>query len=333
MQNSVIKVSVIVPVYNVEPFLPHCVESIINQKEQYWELILIDDGSTDCSPRICDDYAHKDSRIRVVHKQNGGPSTARNLGIKMAKGERICFVDSDDWVEENHLSSMLKYADSDTTIVYGGVVRDYVGEGVTKPCFNYIEGAFAEDEALSSFIVKYRIFNNGLSSSKMFSRKLIMENNIRFNEGISFHEDHVFALRHLMYVRKIILSAENSYHYVCRGENNTLSSKRHPSSKLIVASDELISIVDNLMSHYNIKDCSYRNDIYTHLGLAQLVRSLMYYDDFSYGKVCAKIRCRKRYFITFYRPTKKMAWGLVLLVFFKCEYIIKFFLKHIEEWK
>ena len=93
------KFSVIVPVYKVETYLPRCIESILNQTVTDFELILIDDGSPDCSGEICDAYAAKDSRIRVIHQKNGGVSKARNAGLDIAQGEYIVFVDSDDWVD------------------------------------------------------------------------------------------------------------------------------------------------------------------------------------------------------------------------------------------
>ena len=96
-------VSVIVPVYNTEKYLPECIESVLFQSYTDFELLLIDDGSTDGSGLICDEYARKDFRIKVVHKSNGGVSSARNEGLDIARGEYVCFVDSDDWVCKDYL--------------------------------------------------------------------------------------------------------------------------------------------------------------------------------------------------------------------------------------
>ena len=93
-------ISIIVPVYNVEEYLKECIDSIINQTYKRIEIILVDDGSTDKSGKICDDYAKIDKRIKVVHKENGGLSDARNVGISVSSGKYIAFVDSDDWVEK-----------------------------------------------------------------------------------------------------------------------------------------------------------------------------------------------------------------------------------------
>lgn len=104
------KISCIVPVYNVEKYLRRCVDSILNQTFTDFELILVDDGSPDNSPAICYEYAVKDSRIKVIHKVNGGVSSARNVGLDVAKGEWICFVDSDDLIEADYMQKMYEAA-------------------------------------------------------------------------------------------------------------------------------------------------------------------------------------------------------------------------------
>lgn len=99
-------ISVIVPVYNVEKYSERCIESIINQTYKNLEIILVDDGSPDTCPMICDEYAKKDDRIVVIHKENGGLSDARNAGIEIAKGEYFAFIDSDDYISEEFLSKL-----------------------------------------------------------------------------------------------------------------------------------------------------------------------------------------------------------------------------------
>lgn len=112
------KVTIIVPVYNVEKYLTCCIGSILSQSFKDFELLLIDDGSSDLSGEICDDYVEKDARIRVFHKENGGVSSARNLGLENAQGEWICFIDSDDWVEVDFLKELIQYDSFD--LVVGG---------------------------------------------------------------------------------------------------------------------------------------------------------------------------------------------------------------------
>ena len=121
------KISVIVPVYNVEKYLRKCIESILNQTFREFELILVDDGSTDSSGKICDEYALKDSRIKVIHKENGGASSARNAGLDVAKGEYIGFVDSDDWIEMDmygELYRLIKENNTDISVCGINNIKD-----------------------------------------------------------------------------------------------------------------------------------------------------------------------------------------------------------------
>ena len=114
-------VSVIVPVYNVAPYLEQCLDSIVNQTYRNLEIILVDDGSTDESGAICDRYAEQDSRIKVVHKENGGQSSARNVALDMMMGEWVLFVDSDDWIELNTLELLFEQKDERADLVEFGV--------------------------------------------------------------------------------------------------------------------------------------------------------------------------------------------------------------------
>lgn len=119
-------ISVIVPIYNVEDYLDRCVDSIINQTYKNLEIILVDDGSPDNCPQMCDDYAKKDSRIKVVHKENGGLSDARNAGMKVATGEYVSFIDSDDYISLDFYEILLQtMIDNDSDIVECGVVKFY----------------------------------------------------------------------------------------------------------------------------------------------------------------------------------------------------------------
>ena len=119
-------ISVIVPIYNVEKYLDRCVGSIINQTYKNLEIILVDDGSPDNCPQMCDDYAKKDSRIKVVHKENGGLSDARNAGMKVATGEYVSFIDSDDYISLDFYETLLEtIVDNDSDIVECSVVKFY----------------------------------------------------------------------------------------------------------------------------------------------------------------------------------------------------------------
>lgn len=115
-QSTTPTISVIVPVYNTEKYLRRCIDSVLAQTYADFELLLIDDGSKDKSGEICDEYAQKDARVRVFHKENGGVSSARNLGLDNARGEWVAFVDSDDYIEENYLKSFEGNLDADLVV-------------------------------------------------------------------------------------------------------------------------------------------------------------------------------------------------------------------------
>lgn len=113
-----VKVSFIIPVYNVEKYVAQCIESLCEQKEKNIEIILIDDGSTDSSLKICKEYKERDDRIKVIYQVNQGACVARNKGLVEAKGDWICFVDGDDWVEKNICSDISPYMDQDYDIIF-----------------------------------------------------------------------------------------------------------------------------------------------------------------------------------------------------------------------
>lgn len=129
MKQNECLISIVVPVYNVEKYLVRCLDSIINQSIREIEIILVDDGSTDISGDICDKYALQDERIKVIHKENGGLVSARQAGIKVASGQYIGFVDSDDWIESNMFQSLYKEAVlNNADAVAEGMLEDVEGE-------------------------------------------------------------------------------------------------------------------------------------------------------------------------------------------------------------
>lgn len=182
------KVSFIIPVYNVEKFLPQCVDSILLQTYTDFEVLLVDDGSPDNSGKVCDAYAQKDSRVRVIHKPNGGLSDARNAGMAAARGEWIVFVDSDDfWVDKTNLSNLMEVAGNNQNC-------DFIGFN----CAYYYEDSHSfvkwvsYDDRLSHPINKNEAMCSLVSSGtmpmsaclKLISRKSVENMNLSFIKGI-----------------------------------------------------------------------------------------------------------------------------------------------------
>ncbi len=195
------KVSVIVPVYKVEKYLPECIESILAQTFTDFELILVDDGSPDNSGKICDDYAARDSRIRVFHKENGGVSSARNLGLDNARGEWVTFVDSDDWLESpgtlHHLSGSLT---SDVDILFFGYsIHNHCKSPPRRTFIPRMGTRRTRAETYTS------LYLGGFINSpcaKVFRRTPFCDA-IRYPEGIGLSEDTIFVTKCFSFNPKI----------------------------------------------------------------------------------------------------------------------------------
>ncbi len=212
--------TVIVPVYNAEKTLHRCVDSILAQTFENFELILVDDGSKDESGRICDEYAAKNSHVRAIHKANGGASSARNAGIKIANGKYITFADSDDYVSPKWAKTFIdNIADADLGI-----------QGI-----NFISNNGLNEPRTAGNIYGNNIYellstlhnNNflGYSFSKLFKLSIIQQYNIHFNNNIHFREDDVFILQYIEHIKTYASTNECHYNYfVPSGEKKYQSS-------------------------------------------------------------------------------------------------------------
>jgi glycosyltransferase involved in cell wall biosynthesis len=203
-------ISVIVPVYNVEQYLCKCLDSILDQTFTDFELLLIDDGSPDRSGQICDEYAQKDSRIRVFHKENGGVSSARNLGLDNAKGKWIAFIDSDDWVDSTYLEHLLE-GDEDVELRVMGLMkqnRKQKWERIVPRRELFLTNDIWKFYKLYFF---YHII--GGPYVKLFLLSTINKANIRFKLYLSLGEDRVFNLQYLSRIKSISVKNYAEYYY------------------------------------------------------------------------------------------------------------------------
>lgn len=227
------KVSVIIPVYNVEYVVGACIESVLRQTYDDLELLLIDDGSIDRSREVCQKYAEQDARVFVWHIQNGGPGAARNFGIEKASGEWICFVDSDDLIDPAYLESFFKMEiPKKNTLVIQGISIVDVETGKEKRRIAYPDLSFVIRDD-SNEIAKHRLFHSGYPVSKLYNRLIILEAGLRFSTEFSYHEDHVFFWQYLPYVQKVNLSSYVGYKYLVR--EGSLSSSHPPYQKMLKA--------------------------------------------------------------------------------------------------
>lgn len=203
------KTSVIVPVYNSAKWLNRCVESILAQTDGDFELLLVDDGSTDSSATLCDSYAARDGRIRVEHKPNGGVSSARNAGIDLSRGKYITFVDSDDWIEPDYLQCLLQsMGDADLAIC------DFQAEGTDEKWQQTIRPGRILPEGFTDFVMAtYPACHLTAPWIKLFRRSIIENHGLRFDSRLDTMEDTVFVLDYLRYVTAIACSDRKLYHY------------------------------------------------------------------------------------------------------------------------
>lgn len=200
--------SIILPVYNSEKYLSKCIDSILLQIFPDFELILIDDGSTDGSGRMCDEYAKLDSRVRPFHKTNGGVSSARNYGINNSHGEWITFCDSDDFVDSNWLNNFYSNMDETNQLVVQGFKR---------------VGPFSEENVYVGFdfigelgVATDLMYHNkclGYVWNKCFKSSIIHQNNLRFNDFLRFREDEDFVLHYLLSCNRIVCTKDAGYNY------------------------------------------------------------------------------------------------------------------------
>ena len=218
------KVSIIMPVYKVEEYVGKAIESIQAQTLTDWEFLIVDDGTPDKSGEICDAYAKDDKRITVIHKENGGAPSARNVAIDIAKGEYIYFMDSDDWAEPTMLEDMYKLAirDNAQLVISGFFIDTYCGKG------KYITDEYCVDEAVyphrESFRKNaYKLFDkNQLYSpwNKLFEAKYIMDNNLRF--PTTFWDDFPFVLDVIKDIERVTVTSKCYYHFLrARTESET----------------------------------------------------------------------------------------------------------------
>lgn len=216
-------ISIVVPVYKVEQYLDRCVESLINQTYKNIEIILVDDGSPDNCPAMCDKYAERDRRIKVVHKENGGLSDARNAGIDAACGKYLLLVDSDDYIEKDSCEKLLSCMVSTDVDFVVGVIREIRGNTIVYQRRSLIECNCSYSN--TDFIVNSIIANEWYAPAvlNLYSLSFLNKHKLRFKSGI-LHEDMEFLPRLYLEARKISYLDYPFYNYEIRENSITTSN-------------------------------------------------------------------------------------------------------------
>lgn len=243
-------ISIVVPVYNAARYLHRCVNSVLNQTFVDWECILVDDGSTDDSGILCDEYANKDSRIHVIHKKNGGVSSARQLGLDTAKGTYVIHVDPDDWVEPNMLEKLYKKIIEDDADM---VICDFIwnrptGISISSQCPSALDSKCIMIDLLSGRL-------HGSCCNKLIRRDVIVSYNVSFPQQLSIHEDLYFITKLLLNDIKVTYLNKAFYHYVIGDNVNSISQKVGQSYEYDVM---ILNMFEKLLDGNECKKYAYR---------------------------------------------------------------------------
>ena len=248
------KISVVVPVYNVEKYVNRCVQSICNQTYNDLEIIIVDDGSTDSSPSICERYAYKDSRIHIIHKQNGGLVSARKAGVEEANGDYVLFVDGDDWIDKNHVRMMIdslhgEMPDIGVTLTYTKEYSDGTSLFVKPESDCELEERIYCSDEFDNIIWKYYLDENDVRRhdipvtlwTRIFNTSFIRDNYSNVNDDITRSEDDVANFIFFMKARSVGIVYDSGYHYV-----------RHPGSMSTIKNNEKKHIQSYKMAQDNV---------------------------------------------------------------------------------
>jgi len=217
------KFSIIIPVYNVEQYLRDCLDSVLNQTFSDWEAICVNDGSTDGSAAILEEYVVRDKRFKIVTQSNGGLSAARNTGLEVAEGDYIVFLDSDDWLELGALETMAKNLDGEDMLCFSGR-RYFEGEKEYRQADKLIERSYSSGmEYYNENALQSRDFAFVCVVLRAYKRAFLILNHLLFKEGI-YHEDNLFTPIACYYAQKVRQISDCLYDYRVRANSITTTS-------------------------------------------------------------------------------------------------------------
>ncbi len=265
-------ISIIIPIYNVEQYIHKCLDSIIHQTYKHLEIILVDDGSPDRCPQICDEYSKKDRRIKVLHKKNGGLSDARNAGLNIAKGEFVVFVDSDDFVELDCIEKLSRPVTEDKNVdmVIAGhnVIYESGKIVVQNTCGNVM---LDSKQALEKLL-----YHNGIDTcswNKLFKKELFKD--FEFPKNFLF-EDTATTYKLIDKSHKIYVSSDITYNYILRKNSITSSEFNSKKMDLITVTFEMCDYVEK--KYPDLNDACNRRRMFAHLStLSQMASSKRHY--------------------------------------------------------
>ena len=266
-------ISVIIPVFNVEQYLKRCVDSVLHQKEVSQEVILVDDGSTDSSGKICDDYASQYSNVKCLHITNSGPSTAKNVGYDIALGNYVAFIDSDDEIKQDMFSVMLKsgYQHNADIVCCNYIQVDEEGN-ISHTEHTGQEYILNQDEALKAILIKDKIYSQ--CWTKIYKREMLESNHIRNTEGLKTEEDFIYNIQAFACSQTVCIIDKPLYIYTHRNQSLSKDYFRNHISQYIDNRILRLELVDTII-----------HERFPHLQDYSTYHCIFYYNELL-GRIC-----------------------------------------------
>lgn len=290
------KVSIVIPIYNVERYIHRCIESIRNQTLKDIEIILVDDESPDNCPKICDEYASIDNRIKVIHKKNEGLGMARNSGLDIATGEYVAFVDSDDFVDITMYETLYKHAsEKNLDVCYSGIQK-YYNNGITIPFKEFSEKHhFNSPKEIDWFL--FIMFGKNKEQSfemsacrSIYSRILIENHNIRFvSERTAASEDLIFHIDFLTKSQSVYVIPDYFYNYYCNTNSITTTYSEEKYNRLI----KLLELSKEKLTHYFKEEDKYLP--YYYCGVLRIFKVILKFESLEKTPFKLKVKTLKEH--------------------------------------
>lgn len=247
-----VAISVIIPIYNVGKYIETCLASLQKQTFTNYEVWMIDDGSRDESGQLCDNFQQQDARFHTIHKANGGASSARNTGLEVAQGKWICFVDADDTVDETYLQHLWEATNgigTDTLVVQGFKIHTTASQPTLR---EFPEHTFESEEIYRTFL-ELNIHRSGFPFAKLYSKDIIIQHKLKFDENIHYAEDVMFMLSYLCHVTTIRTVSGAYYNYFIR-DNNSLSQRIFPFESEYTCYQTYLSLMQQLQHRFHLQE-------------------------------------------------------------------------------
>lgn len=266
-------ISVIIPIYNVEKYLNRCIDSVLRQENVTQEIILVDDGSTDSSGMICDDYTAKYANVKCLHVDNGGPATAKNRGYDIAKGNYVAFIDSDDEIKPDMFCTMLESGyKHDADIVCCNYIQIDEGGNLSHTKHTGQKYVLTQDEALKAILIKDKIYSQ--CWTKIYKRDTMLKNGVRNTEGLKTEEDFIYNIQAFASSKTVCVVDQPLYIYTHRSKSLSKDYYR----------DHINQYIDNRILRLELVD-SIIHERFPHLQEYSTYHCIFYYNELI-GRIC-----------------------------------------------